>query len=247
MQRSMVLYDPSRDVEAQRGEIERAIGPTAAASIDGEECRRGRHRGHEVFAAVGVSEDGDLSRVDLRASLGGRPIRLEVHRAVLLTPRDYPIVATDDPAFDAAVVTWGGPATVLREVLDARTRAWVLDPAHGMAITASAGWVALDARLTTVRGPLSFDRGRVMPAEELRAVIDTLLDVRDRLVGGFDRQYGEIARAHGDARAAEWATEHVRHYAAGARNRRRVGAMILVGCAAACVVPFVAAAVWWLL
>jgi hypothetical protein len=120
-----------------------------------------------------------------------------------------PVVRTDDAAFHQDYKVHGAPPEVILAVLDAPTRAWFLRTygERPPQTATRAGWLSLYQSYRFTRDTFCLPLELVPPPDELRQVLERLLDLADRLAAAYHAMRETIARTQGPDALARWDAE----------------------------------------
>ncbi len=229
--------------------LERVTGPVTQMNDfwePGPWMLRAEYQGRALLVVI-HTDDSVLDGISFGTWLGDRPIALTVHdtRTTIL---GVPVVPTGDHAFDASFVVNGWPAEVLREVLDAQNRRWLLDTWSGRdpQIRTQGGYLLHYEHLRVMEGVWAKPSGRVPEVQELTSWLNRSIQMADRLTGAFDRAHAAVAAGKGHEAAARWVQTHVEATQSRATRRKTLRIIVFSIIGAFIALPLIAVALFLL-
>lgn len=229
----MSLFGPNENVQAVFASLQAVLGPGEIErfNVGGDACYRlrGQHRGRPMEAVV-TTDGGILSSVRFEVFLGQRPITLLLNHRKNTSIYAVPEVRTGDPDFDGVFLLNGFPAEVLRDALDAPTRAWLLERFRTAEPTVETedGSIRIRVPLRAKEGILALPYGREIPPAEVAYWLDAIGALGDRLAGAFDHHQAEITRTRGPEAAAQWARAQLGEMSARATRRSNLRLLLVL-------------------
>jgi hypothetical protein len=216
-----MLASLPKQVQELLEQVQRVVGPLQESGAErdfGGWPFKAHYLGHDWLVVV-HTDRSVLCGLSLGAWLGNRPLMLSIHDTRTSLFGMEPIALGDAP-FDAEFRVFGWPEEVLRELLDAPTRQWLLGAyaSRDPELKTVGGYLLFYLPLRNMAGPFALSSGRIPSTDELAQWLQVAAAFADRLTAGFDRAYAAAAASGGPQAAARWL--QTQHDAAAARDER---------------------------